>query len=299
MTGTLRIVREQAMRPLSGRWRVCLAVALAVVMIACSQSSNDPSSPTTPSAPASGATINGQVVSSTSSLTAAVMGTSLSTRVGGDGRFSLSSVPVSNVQLRFTGPGTNATLPLGTLREGETLSIRVMVSGDRASLQGSGGGSTDDNDNDDNDDDEADEVEITARVDVISQRACPTMTFSAGGRTVQTTAGTFFRRVTCELLVAGQVVEVEGPVASGVLRAEKVQLENAQGVERRGTVTGATGACPSKTFTVGGSGPVFFTNATTEFKDLACTAIQNGLAVRADGHMQSNAQALAERVRPQ
>jgi Domain of unknown function (DUF5666) len=114
-----------------------------------------------------------------------------------------------------------------------------------------------------------------------------------------TTAATFFRRVTCELLVNGQLVEVEGPVVSGSLRADKVQLEDAQGVERRGALTGLSGICPSLTFSVGGSGPTFITNGNTAFKDLACTAIRNGLAVRADGHVQSNAQALAERVRPQ
>jgi Domain of unknown function (DUF5666) len=170
-----------------------------------------------------------------------------------------------------------------------------MVSGNSASLQGSGS-NNDDNDRDD--DEDGQDIEITAPVSGRSG-GCPSITFSAGGRTIQTTAATFFRRVTCELLANGQVVEVEGPIASGVLRAEKVQLENAQGVERRGAVTAVSGSCPSLTFSVGGSGPVFITNGTTEFKDLACTAIRTGLAVRADGHIQSNAQALAERVRPQ
>jgi hypothetical protein len=295
------------MGPPSGRWRVCLVGAIVATSIACGESTPDPSSPTTPSSSASsgGAIIHGQVVSQASGLTAAVMGTSLSTPVAGDGRFLLFRVPVSNVRLSFTGPGTNAMLPLGDLREGETISIRVMVSGTSASLQGSSSnngddGDDDDDDNDDDDDaDEADEVEITARVASIGARACPTMTFVAGSRTVQTNGGTFFRRVTCELLVVNQLVEVEGPVVSGTLIAEKVQLENAQGVDRRGTVTGLSGGCPTLTFSVGGSGPVIFTNGTTEFKDLACTSIQNGLAVRADGHMQSNGQALAERVRPQ
>jgi Domain of unknown function (DUF5666) len=125
--------------------------------------------------------------------------------------------------------------------------------GNSASLQGSGssGGNNDD------DDDNGADLEITARVSG-KNGGCPSITFS-GSRTAQTSAGTFFRRVTCELLVDGQLVEVEGPVASGVLRAEKVQLEDAQGVERRGTVTGLSGSCPSLTFSVGGSGPVFIT----------------------------------------
>jgi hypothetical protein len=94
-------------------------------------------------------------------------------------------------------------------------------------------------------------------------------------------------------------VSCGSPVVSGVLRADKVQLENARGVDRRGAVTAVSGACPSLALTVSGTGPEFITNGTTEFKDLACTAIRTGLAVRADGHIQSNGQALAERVRPQ
>jgi Domain of unknown function (DUF5666) len=238
-----------------------------------------------------------------------VVGTSLSAQVAGNGRFTLSRVPVTNVQLRFTGPGTNATLPLGTLQEGATISIRVMINGTTATLQGSddddpddaddaddADDEADDADDEDDDEDEADELEITARVSE-KNGACPSITFRAGSRPVQTNGGTFFRRVTCELLVNGQLVEVEGPLVSGVLRAEEVQLEDAQGIERRGAVSGLVGNCPSLTFTV--AGQVFFTNGTTEFKDLPCDGIANGLVVRADGHMQSNAQALAERVRPQ
>jgi Domain of unknown function (DUF5666) len=293
------------MGPLRDCLRSFVAGAIIVISVGCGENTPDPSSPTTPSPSAlpAGAIINGQVVNPTSGLNASVVGTSLSTLVAGDGRFTLSRVPVTNVQLRFTGPGTNAMLPLGTLQDGDTISIRVMVSGNSATLQ-----SRDDDDNDDPDDDEdddadddedeADELEVTARVSG-KAGACPSITFLAGSRAVQTNGSTFFRRVTCELLANGQLVEVEGPVVSGVLRAEEVQLEDAQGVERRGAVTGLSGACPSLTFSVGGSGPTFFTNGTTEFKDLACTAIRNGLAVRADGHIQSNAQALAERVRPQ
>lgn len=286
------------------RWRLCLLGGLVATAIACGQNSPDPSSPAAPSS-SGGALINGQVMNPAAGLTASVMRTTLSTPVAGDGRFNLSGVPVNDVQIRFNGPGTNATLSLGNLRAGETLSIRVMVNGNSATLQGSSSSNDDDDDddNDDNDDDddedEADEVEVTGVVSGKSPGGCPSITFNVGSRPVQTTAATFFRRVTCELLINGQLVEVEGPLVSGSIRAEKVQLENAQGVERRGAVTGLSGSCPSKTFSVGGSGPVFFTNDKTEFKDLACTAIQNGLAVRADGHIQSNGQALAERVRPQ
>jgi Domain of unknown function (DUF5666) len=278
----------------SGSW-LCLSVAVVALALACGESTQNPQEPLSPTAPSpssssSGASINGQVVNSATNLTVAAVGTTLSTPVAGDGLFSLSRIPVNNVQLRFTGPNTNATLPLGTLQEGATISIRVIVNGSSASLE-------DPDDDEDDDRDEAD-VEVTGRVSGKSG-ACPSIRFLAGTRAVETNAATFFRRVTCELLADNQLVEVEGPIVSGLLRAEKVQLENAQGVERRGPVTGRSGSCPSLTFSVGGSGPVFITRATTEFKDLSCTQIVDGLAVRAEGHVQSNGQALAERVRPQ
>ena len=95
----------------------------------------------------------------------------------------------------------------------------------------------------------------------------------------------------------GQQVEVEGPVIAGVIRAEKVQLENAQGVDRRGALAGLTGTCPSVSFTINGTR--FFTNATTEFKDRSCSGLANTQSTRADGHLQSDGRVLAERVRPE
>jgi Domain of unknown function (DUF5666) len=284
---------EEIMAPLRGCSRLVLAAALALIPIACGDggpSAGEPSSPASPTPELAGATINGLVVNSALPLDVAVANTALSTRVGGDGRFALSRVPAGAVRLRFSGPSADAMLTLGTLQEGQVVSITVSVSGSSATLRDGVSGQ----DNDRNDDDVAD-IEILGSVSGLTG-GCPNRLFTAGGQNVATTAATLFRRVTCELLVNGQQVEVEGPVIAGVIRAEKVQLENAQGVDRRGALAGLSGTCPSVSFTINGTR--FFTNATTEFKDRSCSGLANNQSTRADGHLQSDGRVLAERVRP-
>jgi Domain of unknown function (DUF5666) len=285
---------EEIMAPLRGCSRLVLAAAVALTAIACSDggpSAGEPSSPASPTPEPVGATINGLVVNPALPLDVAVANTALSTRVGGDGRFALARVPSGAVRLQFTGPSVDALLPLGTLQEGQVVSITVSVSGNSATLRDGVSG----RDNDRNDDGVAD-IEILGNVAGLAG-GCPNRSFTAAGQNVATSAGTLFRRVTCELLVNGQQVEVEGPVIAGVIRAEKVQLENAQGIDRRGALAGLSGTCPSVSFTINGTR--FFTNATTEFKDRACSDLANNQSTRADGHVQSDGRVLAERVRPE
>jgi hypothetical protein len=63
-----------------------------------------------------------------------VVGTSLSSSVDGTGRFSLTNVPSGNVQLRFSGPNADATMGVGGLAAGQTVTIVVTVSGTQAAL---------------------------------------------------------------------------------------------------------------------------------------------------------------------
>jgi Domain of unknown function (DUF5666) len=285
---------EEIMAPLRGCSRLVLAAAVALTSAACGDggpSAGELSLPASPTPQLAGATINGLVVNPALPMDVAVANTALSTSVGGDGRFALSRVPPGAVRLQFSGPSVNAMLPLGTLQEGQVLSITVSVSGNSATLRDGVSGQ----DNDRNDDDVAD-IQILGDVAGLSG-SCPDRLFRVAGRSVATTAATLFRRVTCELLVNGQQVEVEGPVIAGVIRAEKVQLENAQGIDRRGALAGLSGTCPSVSFSINGTR--FFTNATTEFKDRACSDLTNSQSTRADGHLQSDGRVLAERVRPE
>ena len=129
------------------------ALATALAATACGGGSS-PTQPSTgpggPSAPAAtGATITGQISGAgTAGLTApglataratpvtqvAVVGTSVSTTADGNGRFTLTNVPAGATQLRLTGPGTDATVGIGEVRTGDTVSVTIAVNGSHAAV---------------------------------------------------------------------------------------------------------------------------------------------------------------------
>jgi hypothetical protein len=140
------------------RFSRCLAIALAAVSLAACQG-GAPDGPTAPSsgapgAPAAtaGATINGQVSSANAATatptsggasaratpiaTVTVVGTSLSTGIDGAGRFMLAGVPAGSVQLRFMGPGTDATVSVGSVSVGDTIELTFAVHGGQATVLG-------------------------------------------------------------------------------------------------------------------------------------------------------------------
>jgi hypothetical protein len=128
-----------------------LVAALAVTACGGGSSPTEPSpGPGGTSAPAAtGATISGRISGAgTAGLTApgvataratpvtqvAVVGTSLSTAADGNGRFTLSNVPAGATQLRLTGPGTDATVGIGEVRTGDTVSVTIAVNGSHAAV---------------------------------------------------------------------------------------------------------------------------------------------------------------------
>jgi hypothetical protein len=126
-------------------------LALATLIAACGGSSPTEPSSTPPPAPptATGATITGQIsnggtssglregVASTRATpvnSVAVVGTSLATSADAAGRFTLAGVPAGATQLRFTGPGTDATVSVGEVRAGESVTITFAVNGSAAAV---------------------------------------------------------------------------------------------------------------------------------------------------------------------
>jgi hypothetical protein len=103
-----------------------------------------------PMAPSAPATIEGTVnaapsVLGTSDVTASaahsgagvtvsVVGMSVSTTTDSFGHFVLTGLPAGMVTLRFEGPGIDATLEISGLAAGQTLTISVQASGNRATL---------------------------------------------------------------------------------------------------------------------------------------------------------------------
>lgn len=256
-----------------------LALFVLLSTAACGSSNDLPSSP---SAVAGTASIRGMVMSgSASGLTVAIPGTAMVSLVSSDGQFSLANVPGGRIELRVTGPGIDARIDLGVVQAGEIVTITLRVNGTAVLLESVTRRFRDD--------------EVRGVVTLVSG-GCPSLTLMVGQRIVRTNAGTLFRRVTCELLVNGQFVEIDGsPDSNGAVLATRVQLENATDITQTGGVAAFFGSCPSVSFSI--AGRAFFTNNTTEFIDMSCSQLRDGTNVEARGHLQSNGAVLAERVR--
>ena len=260
--------------------------AVVLTPIACSDT---PSQTSPTSLLVAGATINGLVVSQQSPLNVSVMNTGQTTRVAADGSFTFSNVAPADVRLLFLGSGVNAVLPLGTLREGETTSIRVAVSGNSATLLSPPSQSPPSPQ-------PTPLVELEGLILNLAGR-CPTVTFSVRSERVATTAATAFHNVACTALSNGMLVEVEGPRrADGVVGATKVEREDDEDddddndededdSEIEGRVSGLGGTCPNRRFVVAGRN-VETTNATV-FRGIACQTLQNGQMVEVEGPMVS------------
>lgn len=122
-----------------------LAASLAaclLILASCSgggggSSPTDPGAPGPPGGPSGSAIISGQVASVSGSgvsgaasgagLTVRIQGTSLSTTTGGDGRFSLASVPDGDRVLSFESAAQSAALPIGAIRPGERIEMTVQI----------------------------------------------------------------------------------------------------------------------------------------------------------------------------
>ena len=215
---------------MKARTLLAYASVVAGVIIAAGCNSASPSSPSAlagiqPGAGPSGATINGSVTgpSVTSSrglatlagpgLTVTVNGTDLSALVDASGAFLLNHVPAGDAQLRFSGPGTDATVTLTSVTSGEEIRITVNVSGNRASIENlTRPGS----------ERRADNAEVEG---VVTSGTCAS--FVVNRVTVTTNAATVFERGTCAGIKTGVEVEVEGTrQADGSVLARLVKFED-------------------------------------------------------------------------
>ena len=235
----------------------------------------------------SGATINGSITGaalsalSAPSLTAGgfaslegpatgllvtVVGTSITARVNPNGTFVLTNVPPGDVQLRFTGPGTDALLTVTGIAGGDELRINVQVNGNTALLQ------------DVSRKDKLNKIEIEG---LVASGTCTS--FVVNGTTITTDAATQFSKGTCAQIVAGAIVQVKGSTQpDNTVRATDVKFKTAEEegasgeknkVELEGLVT--AGACGS--FTV--KNVVVATDAATVFKNGRCEEIAVGVRV--------------------
>ncbi len=218
----------------------------------------------------------------------AVVGTSITAPVNPNGTFTLTNVPPGDIQLRFTGTGTDALLTVTGVNGGDELRITVEVSGSTATLKSVSRK------------DKLNKIEIEGAV---VSGTCAS--FVVNGITIATDATTKYSKGTCANVVAGALVQVKGAtLADATVRATDVMFKKAEGdedgdrsgktkVELEGLVT--AGACGS--FTV--KNTVVTTNAATVFTNGRCNEIAVGVRVHVTGTPTGVGTALATKVNVQ
>src|SRR5687767_83547 len=168
-------------------------------------------------------------------ITVTVVGTDITASVKPNGTFVLTNVPPGDIQLHFTGPGTDALLTVAGVNGGDELRIDVEVSGSTATLQSVSRK------------DKLNKVEIEG---AIVSGTCAS--FVVNGTTITTDAATQFSKGACANVIPGALVQVKGStLADTTVRATEVKFKTADDgdddggaqtkLELEGLVT--TGAC--------------------------------------------------------
>ena len=289
-------------------------IAMALGTAACGSSS--PSSPTqlsgSSTTPTTGnrATINGSITGAALSalslgggsfaslvgpgIMVNVVGTDITAPVNPNGTFTLTNVPPGDIQLRFTGTGTDALLTVTGVNGGDELRITVEVSGSTATLK------------DVTRKDKLNKVEIEG---AIASGACAS--FVVNGTTITTDAATEFSKGTCATVVPGALVQVKGStLTDGTVRATRVAFKKELGddpddddddgdgqgknmLQLEGKVTaGGCGAFTVKNIAV-------TTDAATKFKNGRCEEIAVGVMVHVKATSTGTGTALATEVNVQ
>ena len=237
--------------PLSARFG-CVSVPIVVALVSAACGGDASFAPTSPSSTggrgvqgtSTGTVITGTVngfASSTTALsteavaataattpvTVTVVGTNMSTTIDRFGRFRLTDVPTGDVQLKFAGPGLDATVTLKGVQPGDQIDLRVRLtdSSVRIEAERRERGRRDD-DKDDDDDDDEDDDELKGTVSGLTG-TCPNITFTLSGVTVKANGTTRFEDGSCARVRNNIRVEVHGqPQADGSLQAARIDLED-------------------------------------------------------------------------
>jgi hypothetical protein len=302
-----------------------VGVAAAVAAIACG-GSKSPAAPSgaTPAqltaapsgASTSGATISGTVVGGVLGTTrlhaqsggssVRVTGTSVSSPIDASGAFVLHGVPAGTVHLQFSINGTNTTLEVDDVAEHQEIHVTVVLAAGSAEVD------NDERETPDN------QVEIEGRITAISGNtlhvADKDVTVPSGARIVH--GGT---ALTLADLHVGDRIHVHGTKNGASIVATSIEDQTSNPVapvpppgddhdndggndggehndqaELNGTISAKTGSCPTLTFTIAST--KVSTNASTEFKDVACSSLSNGDSAEVKGTRQTNGSVLASSV---
>jgi hypothetical protein len=287
-----------------------LAIAFLTI---CGLTACNSSNPTAPSN--GGVTITGSVVApggadaSTASepasgppagafvppgLAVAVVGTGITVPIGAAGQFVLSGVPAGTVQLRFTAPGTSATLTLTGLEAGQQVTISISLTPSSAAIQSehrSGGGGLNVNGILSN---------FTGTSDAFE--------FMVNGQLVKGDAQTeFFGNSHFSELANGQRVEVKGSQRVGFVYAVRIHVNDPDDEDDEDEDNGLTGVIagppsgvsPNLTFVVGST--TVTTNSATVVqrksdKSQTPAQLQAGMTVEVSGNSLPNGTVVAKKI---
>jgi len=287
-----------------------LGLVAALALTAACSGSDTPSSPMAPSVmamptsptgptsgPTSGAMLTGTVTvasgakrvtpSATGGLTISVAGTNLSAPVDGNGSFTLDGVPPGDVQITISGGGVNATLTVGGVQAGQTIKLKITVSGTSGSID------SDERDDDDADDEDGQDTrELEGRIESVLSAS----SLMVSGQVVTTTSSTVIRKGDATILfselVVGLRVHVKGTMDStttpATLAATEIKVQNENTtvpMKVEGVVAAApTGTCPEITFVLQGSNITVKTDSRTNFRS-RCSDVGLGDTVEVMGRL--------------
>jgi hypothetical protein len=247
---------------------------------------------------AQGATIAGTIGGASSAMAGVVVGvagTSLSSTSDGAGNFTIVNVPPADVTLTFSGPGVNATAPVGSVAANDSLHVDVTVSGSVATVEAQ--------------QKTAPDSSVTAD-GTIADLDAGSRQFRLGSTAVSVPASAAITRggaaVSFGDLMNGDRAYVRGMKDGSVIRASQVDAQPgtsshspseppASPVTLTGTVSNMAGTCPSVSFTVQGTA-VKASSATTFDGTKGCSVMANGDAVAVGGTRQSDGSVLASKV---
>ena len=285
-----------------------IAVAALSATVGCSHSASPmaPSTATTASSipSSSGTTILGTIsgvtsashsairmskvgASSTSGVVITVSGTSISTTADANGSFTLTGVPPIQIVLTFSGPGVDATLPIGTVGTSDYVQINVTVTGNTATLNTQ---QTTSPDSAASVEGYIETIDMTGRMLKVSGVSIEVPTNAALNR-----GGV---SISLSDLKAGDRVHVTGVKDGAMIRASEIVAQNvpapATTVTFSGIVSSLSGTCPSLAFTANSTS--VHTTSSTTFGGGSCADVRNGMSAGVSGAKQSDGSVLANYV---
>ena len=210
---------------------------------------------------------------STMTVTGTAPGFTTTTDVDELGHFTLSGIPVGDLQLQFSVSGVTASLLIPGVGPGDTIELAVTVDGTTATIETlhrtvSGG-----------------VVELDGRIselDVVARtlQVAGVVVFVPDAALIVETGQT----LSLDGLSLGDTVEVSG-TSDGIVivadRVNRVAQATQSSVTVAGPVTNLAGRCPTLVFTVGTT--AVSTGGATFFDDVPCGDVQNFLSVEVTG----------------